>query len=286
MLSKIEKFPFLGDRCFIKREDLLGGLFNGVKQRKLVTLVAHLVQKRPSKVYLKGSLQSNFLLALVPRLIEHKIPFEIYTYRRDHRLLGNSFFLSLFVDIDQIKLLEHLPPCQPNEVVVEEGGDQLESYLGLMALGEEIIAQNNDSKLQLHHIWVDAGTGSTAACLDYVFTRDGAPFQLHVVSMKEDESGYRRKKQLIFDQLNQHFQTSVSPSSPFQFYRPPTARAFGSVNRSTLQLLTTVARSSGILLDPIYTVKLVMTMKTVQHDEPTLFIHSGGTLAGGVLADL
>lgn len=287
MLSKIEKFPFLGDDCYIKREDLIGGLFNGVKQRKLHALMAYLTKTRPSKVYLKGSLQSNFLLAIVPRLIEHRIPFEVYTYPSyHHRLTGNSFFLSFFIDIDAIKPLHQLPPCRPDEMIIEEGGDQLEGYLGLIDLGEEIISQNNALNLQLQHVWIDAGTGATAACLDYVFTRDGAPFYLHVVSMKENEHGYKKKKQQIFDQLNKHFQTSVSPSAPFQFYRPPSARAFGSINRSTMDLIKTVARFSGILLDPIYTAKLVMTMQTVQHQQPTLFIHSGGTLAMSALAEL
>jgi 1-aminocyclopropane-1-carboxylate deaminase/D-cysteine desulfhydrase-like pyridoxal-dependent ACC family enzyme len=278
MFTPIQKFPLLGKEAYIKREDLLGGLFNGSKQRKIQTLIEDIKNRSPKRVVIKGSIQSNFIVAFVQQLIPLQIPFIIafsrYPEKRD--LKGNYFFLEKMIQNENIFLIDNYTP-QEEEYVIEEGGDQLQGYLGLLNLATELKEQMKATPFD--HIWIDAGTGSTAACLLYGLQECEKKPTLHVVSMHDDEKTFIQKMTKIKLLLDTHFGKQSQDLSFFQFYRPPTAKSFGSVNQTVLKTIRMVAKESGILLDPIYTAKLFITACNHPLEGTVCFLHSGGTLS-------
>ena len=281
LITPIESFKYFGSNYFIKREDLFGGLFNGIKQRKIQSILAFLKKTRPKQVALKGSVYSNFLVAIASELRKDKIPFAIYTnrYHKEVKPKGNFFFLSLFLSPSMIHPIETLKEDDKDLLIIEEGGDILPGYLGLLSLGEEILTQNHALNLQLKNIWIDAGTGASAACLYYTLLQAKSPICLHIVSMKENLEAFHQKVDEIFFHLNAHFMTSIKNEKSYCFYRPKTGKAFGSTNRYIFEEIKELAQHTGILFDPIYSIKMISTMKEHLSLEPTLLIHSGGTLS-------
>lgn len=280
LITPIEPFSYLGSNYFIKREDLSGGLFNGIKQRKIQGLLTFIKQKRPKKIALKGSLYSNFLLAIVPELIKEKIPFDLYTKRLSGiKPIGNFYFLSFFINSSQIHPLSDLPLDDPDCLIIEEGGDQPAGYLGLLSLGDEILNQLKENNLEIENIWIDAGTGSTAACLAYSLSKYSSNIKLHIVSMKEEKPAFNAKADAIFSILNAHLNLNLKNEKTYQFYRPKSAKAFGSTNTKIFQEIQKTAQESGVLFDPIYSIKMLVEMKEHLTKAPTLLIHSGGTLS-------
>ncbi len=275
-MSPIEPFPILSQNTYIKRDDLIGGLFNGSKQRKIEGLLQAILKKKPKQVILKGSLHSNFLVAILPKLIQHKIDFLIYLNKtRSAPMKGNAFFLNWMISPNHF--CHDLNSIDPMSWVIEEGGEHLEGQISLMSLPEEILKQEKPEPFE--HIWVDLGTGSTAFALAYGLSKNKARTSLHFVSMKDSESTVREKLNRFFFSLNHHFKEQVVLTTPICFYRPTTARSFGSTNRLIFQTIREVASQTGIFLDPIYGAKLFLTAKEHPCEGKTLFIHSGGTLS-------
>lgn len=280
--SPIQPFKPLSSNCYIKREDLIGGLFNGTKNRKIPLILKKIEEIKPKKVVLKGSLYSNFLIAFIPHLKALSIPFEIYTTTKyqSQTPIGNNFFLTLLIQQKQIHFVDDYCMEFPEDVfVIEEGGDCLEAYLGLLSLGEEIKFQMKESALFFTDIWIDSGTGTSAICLLYSLAMLNLSIKLHIVSMKDCLEEFVIKQKKIFTILNQHTQNQVPLDPSFHFYQPTTAKSFGSTNRKIFQTIQEVALSTGIFLDPIYSAKLFLTAKETNLEGKILFIHSGGTLS-------
>jgi 1-aminocyclopropane-1-carboxylate deaminase/D-cysteine desulfhydrase-like pyridoxal-dependent ACC family enzyme len=280
--SPIEQFSALGKNFYIKREDLLGGLFNGTKNRKIPPILEKIKTVQPRKVILKGSFYSNFLIAFIPHLKALSIPFEIYTTAKyqPNAPIGNYFFLHQLVEKKDLHFVESYPLEFPPDIfVIEEGGDCLEAYLGLLTLGDEIKLQMKQNDLFFTDIWIDAGTGTTAICLLYAMMMHKLPITLHIVSMKDSLEEFLIKQKKIFTLLNEKNHLQITLDALFKFYHPPTAKSFGSTNKKVFQTIKEVAFSSGIFLDPIYSAKLFLTAKETNLDGTILFIHSGGTLS-------
>ena len=281
MLSPIQHLQSIGSNFYIKREDLINGLFNGIKERKIRSLIKAIEEKKPKVVFLKGSLYSNFFLAIVPKLRTLGIPFKLFTNQLHiAHPEGNYFFLKLLTNPDEILPIDSLPPVLTDDIfLVEEGGDHLASYLGLMSLGEEILTQMKLMQLEFDEIWIDAGTCSTAIVLLYSLSQAKIATTLKIVSMKEDEKGFLAKKEKIFQALNSSLKKELKETIPFEVIRPVTAKSFGSTNTQVFETILNFARKTGIILDPVYSSKLFLTLKECIQEKKILMIHSGGNLS-------
>lgn len=280
--SPIESYAYLQKKFLIKREDLIGGLFNGIKQRKISSIVDEIIRLNPKKIVIKGSFQSNFVIAITLQLLPLKIPIEFYFHRfpssSDEK--GNFFFLKQIIGNASIFSMESFGLNHLNDAyIIEEGGDQLAGYLGLLSLGEELISQIKNQNLTLEEIWVDAGTGSSAICLLYTLSKNDLFLPLQIVSMHDDAEQFEKRRKEIFFKLNTHFNDEVTHQIPYAFYRPTIGRSFGSTNNTLFKFIKAFAKETGVFLDPIYSAKLFMTFLEKGKVEKSLLIHSGGTLS-------
>jgi 1-aminocyclopropane-1-carboxylate deaminase/D-cysteine desulfhydrase-like pyridoxal-dependent ACC family enzyme len=68
----------------------------------------------------------------------------------------------------------------------------------------------------------------------------------------------------------------------WQALYPVVARSFGSAPKAVLKYAHAFAETEDILLHPLYSAKMMMTLEQAPHDEGTIAVLSGG---GSVLLD-
>ena len=205
--------------------------------------------------------------------------------------------------------------------VVWEGGAQPAGVRGAAVLaswalqGLQSMQQGENSAPTNDHIAMDSGTGCTAAAVAVQLAllgrqgRHTRPPSLHVVLVAGSVAGFKRMlghaagelaaHEDVHDLLRVHDCTAGAPTASSRpdapavdvfLHHPPSAKSFGAVNASVAKAAVRLSRSTGVLLDPVYTSKLLQTVVQLQqsstHDELCapqrwLVVHGGG--AGGLL---
>ena len=169
------------------------------------------------------------------------------------------------------------------------------------------------------HVAIDAGTGCTAASLVAQLALDGATaLAIHVVLVAGTPEGFKHMLRLAVAELcsdasaclsslelHDHTESAAPHAAAdpttgahhkraaklhVHLHRPPTAKSFGSVNSTAAKSAVALSRATGVLLDPVYTSKLLQTVLHLQDTEAWqskqqlqrwLVVHGGG--AGGLL---
>lgn len=278
---------------WLKREDDSGFGISGYKKRKYASLIPWLVSRNASGALLTGSLFSNHLPGLIQLLTEKGIAHAILARELpDRKLVGNLFLLSLLSTIEGCYRLEKEDDPQtiaeelirtelPNYIYVPEGGSCSPAIPGACTLLLDIIDNERIQELSFEHIWIDAGTGFTAAVQIAASALLGYKAHWHVVGMAEEENAFAHYLLHIQEELAQLVSHSIEPAlSSYSYYRPTVAKSFGSVNRKVLETCKHYAKHAGVLLDPVYGAKLMMTAEEQiplqALSGPILIAHSGG----------
>ena len=106
------------------------------------------------------------------------------------------------------------------------------------------------------------------------------PAQLHIVLTAGNPPYFHSQYQRIINWAEELFELKIPLSKALHLHTPLTAASFGSVNRTVLNYIRTLAQLEGVITDPIYTAKLFMTAEDqiIKQDLKgnILVIHSGG----------
>ncbi|KTD59193.1 pyridoxal-phosphate dependent enzyme [Legionella shakespearei] len=285
-VHKLNHFPNKGVQCYVKRDDELGCGISGSKLRKYSSLMPYLMQNGVKHLLIIAGPQSNNLLAALQMAREFQLKVTAFLLKpRNQVIQGNFRLSSLFLHEDEIIWIDrdewpkveeiaykHLKTLDEPGYVVTEGASVTEAMTGAMSIAHDI--QDNERHLGLHfqHIFVDAGTGFSAAALIKGMTDLKHQAEIHVLLLADDEETYRKKLISWIGEI---------PEQSHSFY-PKTAKSFGSVNKEIKQEIRRMALEEGILADPIYSAKLFHESRRYIEDEGlggnVLIIHSGGTL--------
>lgn len=244
---------------------VLESLLGGYKARKYLSLIPWLQAQGYSRVRLQGSRRGNNLAELAARLIavglQPVLPLSSRPRRSDR--LGNESLLDL------LQLPEGADDDQP---VVPEGASCLASLPGALTLAASLGQSMLEHSRQPARIYVDAGTGFTAAALLLGLGQLSFEGEVHIVDM----AGTGREG--IQDWLNQ-MRASLAwlgAVPRWNLTRPPTARSFGSTNRRVWDEVRRMASQEGLWIDPLYSAKLLLAARENSSIEPTWLILSGG----------
>lgn len=298
-VHKLRMAERYGVDCYVKREDELGCVISGSKNRKYRSLVANLKKAGCQKAALIGSHYSNHILGLSSLLIENQIAPELFLLKAsDKPPVGNAFFTQLLVEESHIHFIDRASWLQVhqiasewqrnerNAVVIEEGGSVSDCLPGLITLAIDI--QENEKALgnSFKHLLVDAGSGVTAvsllACLGYLKKQ----VHVHVLLAAGTPAAFTEKLEEARSALEAIVGEPIVHLPPFTIYNPASAKSFGATSSAIFKKIGYVARTEGFFLDPIYSVKLYELLEKLLEERllssPVLFIHSGGlfTLSG------
>ena len=293
--SRIHPLPsFCRPFCnvYIKREDESGFGISGYKKRKFASLLPFLIKNEIEEVILIGGAYSNHIVGILQLLNEHRISYQLVLKEPGKReTRGNAFLLALLNSSEKV---HWIPASQwithpdyarsliqnPKQFLIPEGGLCREAWPGLATLWHDIQINQKALGKTFDHLFIDAGTGLSAAVLQALCALESSPPKLHIVLMAEGEEAYSKIYGQVISWLKEFSNLKVDLDYKANLYRPHSAASFGSVNSTVKAFCKKLAKEEGLLCDPIYATKLLMQAQHVIDSQKLsgeiLVIHSGG----------
>ncbi|MCA9563239.1 MAG: pyridoxal-phosphate dependent enzyme [Myxococcales bacterium] len=283
---RIEEPPSLGVR--VLRDDLLHPFASGNKVRKLDGLLPRFRSGGVSDVVTCGGLQSAHTAAVA--VLCAQLGMRAHLVLRGPEMgepTGNLLISKLFgqvtlVDRDTYSdreaamdvVAEPLRLAGGTVAVVPEGGLSAGGMEGLVRLVEGLARALPDAS---HTLVVDAGTGATALGLAIGILTYGLPWRVRAVElMKPGSYDYRSKVECAFDAYRaEHRGPQLEAELPIDWVPRATPRRFGKILPGEMESCAQLARQSGVLFDPIFTLP---ALEEARRTPEGLLIHTGGSM--------
>lgn len=285
-----------GGAIFIKRDDISPLAMGGNKLRKLEFLIADALEKKAKVIVTAGAIQSNHVrqtaavaamyglrcIALLENPIQSDDPNFLHN--------GNKLLTNLFGA--ESVMCEALtdPQAQMEELIqtlaledayiVPVGGSNALGALGYVQCAIEI-AQQKPLEVEFDKVIVASGSAGTHAGLAIGLQELLPHSQVIGVTVSRFKQDQAPKVEKIQRELAELLAILKTPEIALWdgFFEP----MYGMPNQAGLNAITLLARSEGILLDPVYTGKamagLIDYLENSNEKTPVLFVHTGGAPA-------
>jgi 1-aminocyclopropane-1-carboxylate deaminase len=271
-------------RLFVKREDELGFGVSGYKFRKYRTLIPYIRSQGCKQVVLIGGAFSNHIFSLTQLLIENGIrPILLLKGTKPAKETGNFLFLQMLLPPSAFHWIPkeewknvHEKAKEYGTFVVPEGASIFQSLVGALTLPLDILRNEEELGLSFDHIFVDTGTGLSAAALLLGLAFLGKKTICHLIHLADTEEAFQQLLKSMHKEFENWMEKSCPFPSNFEAFTSILSPSFGSTNRALFDFIIQTAREEGFLLDPIYSAKLFYHAKKVEGN--VLLIHSGGVL--------
>lgn len=290
-----------GPEVWIKRDDLLGLEPGGNKTRKLEFLIADALARGADTVITCGAPQSNHcrstLAAAVKEglrcrfVIEERVP---GTYRDD---AGGNHFLFRLMGVEDVTVVpagtdmaaamrqvaEALEREGRRGYIVPGGGSNALGGLGYVACAQELQQQCFELGVRFDRVIVGSGSSGTHGGLLAGFLGNRIDIPVVGIGVSRDpvdqDPLVRREAQAVCELLG--LDLAVPPEAVVtdgRWWRPK----YSVPNARMVEAVQMLARTEAILLDPVYTGKVMAGLigqvreGTIPATERVLFLHTGG----------
>jgi D-cysteine desulfhydrase family pyridoxal phosphate-dependent enzyme len=290
---------------FIKRDDSLGPALGGNKTRKLEYLLGEAQPRGTRKVVTFGGLQSNHarITAAAARRLGME-PHLFYFEKRPEQLDGNLYLNQLMdahlyfiplgadrggtlrVSMEATNWLVHLLAWSRvgRHTFIPVGGTSWRGCLGYVRAAIEIETQAHALGIQNAYVLLAAGTGGTLTGLLAGLTLMDSSLRLLGIDIGITWKGFRASLARLAGQICLHLgeRRSFHPGEIPLIETVYAGSKYGVPSEGGQNAIKLLARTEGILLDPVYTGKafaglldLVEKGQLGSH-EPIIFLHTGG----------
>ena len=295
-----------GPRVLLKRDDLTGLAFGGNKTRKLEYLVADAQQQGATVLITDGAAQSNHCrqTAAAARVARMTCALVLSSADPQPPLQGNLLLDEIFgaevhlvpADADRELAMEQVAAelRDRGEVpyIIPTGGSNPVGAAGYVAAVFETVGQLEDAGWQPTRLYVASASGGTQAGLALGAKLAGASFSVRGISVGGSaESIVRHVVEVgnaTADYLGAGARLDEAEVIVDDRHAGP---GYGIATPECLAAIKLLARTEGVLLDPVYTAKafagLLADIKRgdVGPDETVIFLHTGGTPALFAMAE-
>jgi D-cysteine desulfhydrase len=286
---------------WVKRDDQLGLFPGGNKTRKLEFLVADALAQGADTLITCGAPQSNHcritLSAAVKEglrcrfVIEERVP---GSFREDGS--GNHFLFRL-MGVEALRVVpagtdmaaemqrevEALAAEGRRGYIIPGGGSNAIGGLGYVACVQELMAQSFETGMHFDHVIVGSGSSGTHGGMLAGVLGHRYDIALTGIGVSRDPDQQvplvQREAQAIHDLLG----TGVTvPAEAVQCVGGYWQPKYSVPNRPMVEAVQWLARSEGLLLDPVYTGKIMAGLIGMaragqfRDGERVLFMHTGG----------
>jgi len=288
---------------FIKRDDYLGPGLGGNKTRKLEYLLADAQQRGLRKIVTFGGLQSNH--ARITAAAARKLGLEphlFYFERQPQRLTGNLAANRILdaqmhfipfgggsdggMTIETTNRLVHTLAWLRlgRHYFIPVGGHTWLGCLGYVRAALEIEAQARAMGIENARLVVAVGTGGTLAGLQAGLTLMDSSLQLLGIDIGKLWKSFRSSLSNLTTEICVHLgQERLFPADDICLIEEVySASKYGVPSPRCLDTIKMLARTEGILLDPVYTGKAfaglidLIGKGQLGRGEPIIFLHTGG----------
>lgn len=289
----------LGINLYIKRDDLgaIGG--GGNKLRKLEYSVALALADGCDTLITFGALQSNHArlsAAVAARqglrcelILNRKVPRATVHYEQSGNLALDRIFGAqlhvLAADYDPLAFcatrMQALKAEGRKPYVVPFGGSDALGAIGYAECVTELVSQAADAGITIDRLYHGSGSGGTQAGLLLGAQRHDAAFSIQGISVLNNQAALTTIVQGILEQARQRLTLSPSTASidiDDQYVGP----GYGIPDARTHEAIELMARTEGVVLDPVYTGKAFagllghVRQKRIASGETVVFLHTGG----------
>ncbi|HSV53632.1 MAG TPA: D-cysteine desulfhydrase [Burkholderiaceae bacterium] len=290
-----------GPNVWIKRDDMLGLTPGGNKTRKLEFLAADALAQGADTLVTCGAPQSNhcrITLAAAAReglkcrfVIEERVP---GSYRAEAS--GNNFMFRL-MGVEAITVVpggsnmgeamqavaDDLARQGRKGYIIPGGGSNAIGGLGYVACAQELQQQFFEQGLRIDQVVVGSGSSGTHGGLLAGFLGNHIRIPIVGIGVSRDPVDQNplvhREAQAVADLLGLKMAVPLEAVLSFgDWWRPK----YSVPNTAMVEAVQMLARTEGILLDPVYTGKIMAGLIGLsrkgyfRRDENILFIHTGG----------
>lgn len=308
--TPIEAMPNLskalgGPHLFVKRDDMTGLALGGNKARQLEFYMGEALAQKADVVLITGAVQSNFVrtaAAAAAKLgmachiqLEERVPNTDATHKASGNVLLDKLLGATLhtypdgedesgADRNITKIAEQLRQQgkTPYIIPLSPGHPPL-GALGYVVAAQEILHQLQTSRLRIDEIVVASGSTSTHAGLLFGLRALGSAIPVTGVCVRRDTTAQAPRIAARCAELSKLL-TISNPVTTKDICLTDIALApgYGQLNDRTLEALKLAARTEGLLLDPVYTGKVMAGLidrvrsNAYENETNVLFLHTGG----------
>lgn len=300
-LLKLERLSAgLGVELWVKRDDLTGLLESGNKIRKLEFLVGEALAAGADTLITCGTLQSNCcraVAAVAARLglravlaLKGPAPEEYDGNLLLDRLLGAEVRYCKegeWARIDEVLagLEAEVRARGGRPYVIPESGATVTGALGYLACGRELAAQTAHGAPAFDTVAIAVFSGSSQAGL--LMARQLAGLRAEVVGVPVAWEAARVRAHVadVLARARDRYGLAVSAPAEVQLLDGYQGTGRTAVGPAELQTVVRVARTEGLVLDPVYTAKAFHGLTDALRRHPgafgrrVCFIHTGGVFS-------
>ncbi len=285
-------------KIFIKRDDLTGFGLSGNKIRKLEYLAYEALKRKCDTLITCGGIQSNHARATAIAAAQLGLKSYLVLFEEDKPKDDGNLFLSRLVgaEVKYISAEEYQWADDIMEevrsklkskgrigYVIPEGGSNALGIWGYVKAAHEIKAQSHSKKMRIDRIVTAVSSGGTYAGL-YVGSKL-LKWKVRITGFNIRETSAiatERIWKLVQDHVRQ-FKSEISVAeAELEVIDGYVGKGYGLSRQVEIDLMKSVAKETGIILDPVYSGKamlgLVDQVKSgdFSRKENMLFLHTGG----------
>jgi D-cysteine desulfhydrase family pyridoxal phosphate-dependent enzyme len=285
-----------GPELWIKRDDQTGLATGGNKTRKLEFLVADALAQGADTLITAGAAQSNHArqtaaaaakFGLACRLaLRGNEPSHIEGNLLLDRLLGAEVVWGRDQDMSVVmeQVAEELRATGRHPYVIPYGGSNPVGASGYVASMEELITQCEEQDVSFDHVVLSSSSGGTQAGMVVGARALGFEGQILGISIDQEANALQRLLADLATATADHLglEFTLTPKD-FVVNDDYLGGGYGVLGDLEREAAHTMARTEGILLDPVYTGRAfgglldLIRRGTFDRRERVLFWHTGGT---------
>ncbi len=283
--------------AWIKRDDRTGVTLSGNKARKLEFLVADAIRTGCDTLITCGGIQSNHARATAVAARECGLDCHLVLNTRTpreppgiagnlliDRLVGAELHLISWQDYQHrdermAELACELESNGKHPCLIPEGGSNALGTWGYIEAVREVAEQLHADSLRIDDIFAACGSGGTAAGLSLGVALSGLRARVHVVNVCWDADHFYARVDAILRELG----APHAARDILHVIDGHVGPGYAQNTPEDLTVLRNTARETGIILDPVYTVKAFRGMCAALRagdnrlqGTHALFIHTGG----------
>jgi D-cysteine desulfhydrase len=303
-LQKLDRVSrMLGRDIYIKRDDTTPLAFGGNKLRKLEFLTADAQRLGADTLVTAGAIQSNHVRQTAAvaaqlgmrchALLENPTD----TTDIDYLHSGNRLLLDLFdahgepvaalhnADAQLQSLADRLRGEGHKPYVIPIGGSNPLGALGYVHAGLELAQQAEAMDISFSAVVLASGSAGTHGGLALALAHAMPETQVIGVTVSRTVEAQAPKVAALIDGTADLLDVEVPPELRLELWDEYFLPRYGEPNKATIDAIRLLARTEGVLLDPVYTGKAMaglldgVTHERFDGNGPLLFLHTGGAPA-------